>query len=165
MAKNKIFFNGKGVSIEDITQIEESMNGKTQWYHKGKCTKPRWCFRISQPSEHKCFLTFVEKRDESALMKLIQNHLDPGAQMLSVPDGRSAYGGLSAAGYKHSVVIPKHEHKNSEGYTANSIEWILAQFKGWVNHVHNLRKENYERYMDEFMYMFNFCTIYTHINI
>lgn len=30
MAKNEIIFKGKGVSIEDIVQIDESMFGKTQ---------------------------------------------------------------------------------------------------------------------------------------
>ena len=45
MAKNKIFFNGKGVSIEDIVQIDESMLGNTLKYHK----------EISQPSDHKSF--------------------------------------------------------------------------------------------------------------
>ena len=57
----------------------------------------------------KVFLTFVEKCDESTLMKLIQDHEDLGKEMVVVSDGSAAYRGLSAAGYKYSVVI--HEHK------------------------------------------------------
>ena len=138
MAENKLNFNGNGVIIEDIVQSDESMLGRTQKYHEGKYTKHRWCSGISQTSEHKCFFTFVEKRDETTLMKLIQDHVDPGAQMLVVSDGWAAYRRLSAAGYKHSVVIHKHEFKISEGYTTSSIESMWEQFKGWVNQMHGL---------------------------
>ena len=90
-------------------------------------------------------------------MQLIQCHVDPGAEMLVVPDGQATYSGLSAAGYKHSFVIHKHEFKNNQGYTTNSAVSIWAQFKGRVNQMHGLRKDNYEEYMEEFMYCYIFA--------
>ena len=90
-------------------------------------------------------------------MKLIQNHVDPGAEMLVISDGWAAYSELSAAGYKHSVFIHKNEFKHIKGYTTNSIKSIWTQCKGWVNQMHDVRKENYEGYMEEFMYRYIFC--------
>ena len=65
---NKVKFNGSGVLVEDVVEIEESMMGKNQKYHRGKYSPRRWVFGISKKSNHKCYLTFVNNRTQTTLM-------------------------------------------------------------------------------------------------
>ena len=74
-------------------------------------------FGISRPSEHKCLLIPVERRDEKTLMKIILEHADLNSEMRIVSDGWAAHRNLTQAGYTHSVDI-------KEGYHTNSIESI-----------------------------------------
>ena len=111
MKKNKMVFKGTGISVQDV-QIDGSLMGKAQKYHKGKYTKRRWCFGISLTSEHKCFIALVDKIDEATLLKIITDHVEPNSEMLIVSDDWAAYNNLSSAGYRHSTAIHKTEFKN-----------------------------------------------------
>ena len=155
--KDKVYFTGKDVEINKIVQIDESSFGKSNKYHRGKKFKNYWMFGISQPSEHKCLLIPVEKRDEKTLMKIILEHVDLNCEMRIVSDGWAAYRNLREAGYTHSVVIHKEEFVNKEGYHTNSIESIWSQFKNWINSMHGLRNSTQIEYINEFMYRYNIC--------
>ena len=154
MKKNKVVFKGTEISVQDVVQIDETSMGKAHKYHKGKYTKRRWCFGISQPCEHKCFIMLVDKRDEATLLNMND---EPNSEMHIVSDGWAAYNNLSSAGYRHSTVIHKTEFKNKEEQTTNSIESVWFQFKTWINAMHELRKGYYKDYMDEFMFRYNMC--------
>ena len=155
MCWEKTFFNGSGISAS--CQIDETLIGKKRKYNKGKYYPQTWLFGISQPSQHKCLIKPVIRRDEKTLMKIITEHVESSSDMKIVSDGWAAYSKLQEAGVKHSVVIHKEEFKNKEGDTTNSIESIWSQLKTWIARMHGIDQNYLEEYISEFTLRYNYC--------
>jgi len=150
-----IMFTGEDVTAS--VQIDESMFGKKQKYHRGKYRPGRWYFGISQSSAHKCLIVPVASRDEKTLGDIIKKHVDNSCSMKIVSDGWASYRKIKEWGYDHSVVIHKSEFKNSAGDHTNSIESIWSQLKTWIDSMHGLKADCYDHYISEFLYRYNFC--------
>ena len=151
--KNPVQFNEGKVRAE--LQIDESLLGKKQKYHKGKIFKRDWLFGISDPSAHTCHVELVEKRNRETLEDIIVRHVDPSTEVCIVSDGWAAYSKLQEMGYKHEVVVHEREFKNEDGFHTNSIESLWSQIKIWFSSMHGVKKGWYQSYLQEFMYRYN----------
>ena len=151
--RNPVQFANENALVE--AQIDESLFGKKQKYHKGKYHERFWVFGISDSKEHKCHVEVVHARDRNTLQEIIIEHIDPETNTRIISDGWSAYSKLEELGYKHEVVIHEREFKNTDGYHTNSIESIWSQMKSWISSMHGVKKELYSSYFSEFMYRYN----------
>ena len=69
--RNPVIFESIA-NVEIELQIDESIFGKRQKYHKGKAFKKQWVFGVSEPLLHKCSLEIVEVRSQETLCGLIK---------------------------------------------------------------------------------------------
>ena len=120
-------FNSDEVAVE--VQVDESLFGKKQKYHKGKFYQRSWFFGISDQQKHKCHIQYVSKRDATTLENIILKHVSPKTNSRIVSDGWSSYSQLRTLGYKHEVVIHEKEFFNKDGFNTNPIESIWSQLK------------------------------------
>ena len=63
--------------VADEVQVDESLFGKKQKYHKGKSYQRSWFFGISDQQKHKCHIQYVSKRDATTLENIILKHVSP----------------------------------------------------------------------------------------
>ena len=148
-------FDSNQVSVE--VQVDESLFGKKQKYHKGKIYQRSWFFGISDQQQHKCHIEFVPKRDATTLETIIVKHVSPDTNSRIVSDGWSSYSKLKTLGYKHEIVIHEKEFVNEDGFHTNSIESIWSQLKNWMAAMHGVKRTVYHSYLSEFMYRYNFA--------
>ena len=95
---------GKG----KLVQIDESKFGKRK-YHQGY-VEGQWIFGIIGEESRKYFLLPVEKRDESTLLPIIQQWIEPGSIIVS--DCWKAYLNLEKQGYIHRTLNHSKEFVN-----------------------------------------------------
>lgn len=155
LKRHPVQFDNEEVVV--TTQIDESIFGKKQKYHKGKYFKRTWFFGISDQKQHKCYIEAVEKRDCSTLEGIILKHVKPNTTTTIVSDGWAAYNKLEELGYKHEVVIHEKEFVNNDGFHTNSIESIWSQVKAWFISMKGVKSELYPSYLAEFMYRYNYA--------
>ena len=137
-------------------EVDESIFGKKCKYNRGRPFKRRWLFGISDSKKHKCHMEIVDSRDETTLLNIIEKHVSKRSNVRIVSDGWASYGKLQELGYQHSVVIHAEEFVNSEGYHTNSIESVWSQMKIWMNSMHGLNGNHFDRYLCEFLYRYNY---------
>ena len=114
LKRHPVQFESENVAV--TTQIDESIFGKKQKYHKGKYFKRTWLFGISDQKQHKCYIEAVEKRDSETLEEIILQHVKPTTKATIVSDGWAAYRKLEELGYQHEVVIHEKEFVNDDGF-------------------------------------------------
>ena len=86
--------------------------------------------------KHACFVTPVERRDESTLLTIIKSRVEHPENLEIVSDGWKSYKNLPESGFSHSVVIHKVEFVNEDGRHTNSVESICSQLKNWFRSMH-----------------------------
>ena len=64
--------------------------------------------------KHVCFVTPVEKRDESTLLTIIKGRVEHSENLEIVSDGWKSYKNLPESGFSDSVVIHKVEFVNED---------------------------------------------------
>ena len=150
-----VFTNENEIQIE--IQIDESIFGKRQKYHRGKTFGKQWVFGISQSSLHKCSLHIVEDRTQETLCGIIKRHVPTTGKVKIISDGWASYATLNEMGYEHSAVVHKEEFVNSKGDHTNSIESVWSQMKLWIKNMHGVKREHLGNYLKEFQYRYNLC--------
>ena len=119
LRENPIIF-GSSV-INTSVQIDETLFGKQQKYYKGKYTNQKWLFGMVDQEKYVCFVTPVEKTDESTLLTIIKSRVEHPENLEIVLDGWNSYKNLPESGFSHYVVIHKVEFVNEDGRHTNSV--------------------------------------------
>ena len=100
--------------------------------------------------KHVCFVTPVERRDESTLLTIIKSRVVHPENLEIVSDCWKSYKNLPESGFSHSVVIHKVEFVHEDGRHNNSVESIWSQLKNWFRSMHGVNANNFESYLAEF---------------
>ena len=129
-----------------IVEIDESMFGKKQKYHRGKKNKRCWVFGMVQRDEPKLVLQIVPDRKKAILKK----HVVTEATVFH--DDWASYRLLHEHGYTHGVVNHSKKFKSEEGVCTNTIEGIWGNVKEKIAAMHGLREDNLQSFLDEFTY-------------
>ena len=99
----------------------------------------------------------MDKRDEDTLFGIIQKCVPMSANIRIVLDCWASYNKLKDLGYGHDTVIHEKEFVNENGNHTNSIESFYSQVKMWMNAMHGVKEDCFDRYLCEFICRYNYA--------
>lgn len=115
-----IMMGGDIEGMSNIVEIDESVFGKKQKYHRGAPTKKHWVFGITERNSNKTHFQCVDKRDKATLIPILKKHVSVGSTVYH--DDWGAYRHLDDEGFLHGTVVHSKEFVSKEGVCTNTIE-------------------------------------------
>ena len=144
---NPVLLGGAGIIVE----IDESMFGHKQKYHRGRVCKAPWVFGMVERETGRAVLVRVPNRVRATLLNVIQRHIRPGTSIYS--DEFTPYRTLHQLGYIHLAV---NHSKNfvdpNTGVHTNTIEGIWSVVKRKFKRMSGTPYQHLPGYLDEFMW-------------
>lgn len=122
---DNLILGGPGLSV----QLDESVLVKRK-YNRGRLVRDVWMFGIVEEDTGRTVVKFVDSRDASTLIPIIQSHVHPGTTIKT--DCWAAYNGLKNLGYDHRTVNHSINFVNpDDGTDTQRIEglWSVLKFK------------------------------------
>jgi len=108
-----------------IVEIDESLFGKKQKYHKGRPTKKVWIFGMVERGTRKTYFTPVTDRSANTLLPIIKAKVKTGTMIHH--DDWAVYRHLHEEGFRHDTVVHTREFVSKTGACTNAIEGTVLQ--------------------------------------
>ena len=132
----------------DIVEIDESLFGKKEKFHRGRTTKKQWVFGLAQRDTRITSFHVVADRSNATLHPLILEHVNPSAEIYH--DDWAGYRKLELLGYSHGTVCHKDTFKSPEGVCTNLIEGLWGNVKTKISGMHGMKATELQGFLDEY---------------
>lgn len=119
-----IIMDGEVDGTVQIVEIDESLLGKKQKYHRGRRSQRQWVFGLVERNTNKTYFVPVQDRSKETLIPIIKRIVKHGSTIYH--DDWAAYRELDTEGYQHDTVVHKREFVSKSGACTNTIEGNLS---------------------------------------
>ena len=143
-----------GESANATIEIDESLFGKRNKYHRGTGRQDTWVFGMVEKGTRKAIFRVVEKRNRETLLPLILENVQEGTTIRS--DCWGAYSTLEKEGYLHKTVNHSQTFKAPDGTSTNEIEGIWGLIKLKIKERKGILHEKIPLLLDEYSYRYRY---------
>jgi hypothetical protein len=137
----------------DVVEIDECQVGRRK-HHRGRRSNEVWLFGaiVRNAVRPRIIIQKIRRRNRQTLEPLIERHIHISSRVIS--DGWSAYSGLQALGYNHSVVNHSKNFVSPEDITTHTqnIENLWRCLRRFLNQRSSYSRRHLSGYITEFIF-------------